>query len=63
VQTRQAKLSVALAPLADGHAREPHPLGDGSIRLTCPAGQHAARSSGTGIGNGQEPAIAAPPPR
>jgi hypothetical protein len=40
VQSLQAQLSVALAPLADGRARQPHPLGDGCVGFTGAAGQH-----------------------
>ena len=40
VQTLQAQLSVPLAPLADGHARQAHALGDRCVRFTRTAGQH-----------------------
>ena len=40
VQPLQAELPVTLAPLADGHARQPHPLGDGGVGFAGPAGQH-----------------------
>jgi len=40
VQTLQAEVSVALAPLADGHARQPHPRGNGGVGFAGTAGQN-----------------------
>ncbi len=40
VQTHQAEVSVALAPLADGHARQPHPRGNGGVGFAGTAGQN-----------------------
>lgn len=34
VQPFQSKVQVPLAPLADGHDRQPHPLGDGGVGFT-----------------------------
>ncbi len=39
VQPLQAEVPVTLAPLADGHARQPHPPGDGGVGFAGPAGQ------------------------
>lgn len=40
MQTFQAELQVALAPLADGHARQTQPFGDGGVGFASTAGQH-----------------------
>lgn len=40
MQAFKAELSVTLAPLADGHPRQPHPFGDGGVGFTRTAGQH-----------------------
>ncbi len=44
VQTFQPQLPVALAPLADGHARQAHAFGDGGVGFTSSAGQHDLRA-------------------
>jgi len=40
MQAFKAELPVTLAPLADGHPRQPHPFGDGRVGFTGTAGQH-----------------------
>jgi hypothetical protein len=44
VQSLHAQPSVPLAPLADGHARQAHALGDRCVRFACTAGQHDLRA-------------------
>lgn len=64
IQTFQAELQVALAPLADGHARQTHPFGDGGVCFASTAGQHrsgrAARSNGAVNETWREPGVAEP---
>lgn len=36
----QVQLSVPLAPLGDGHPRQPHPLGDGGGGFASTTGQY-----------------------
>lgn len=43
VQSSQARLPVALAPLANAHPRHPHPLGDGGVGLASRADQAESR--------------------
>ena len=43
VQTLQAEVPVTLAPLAYGHARQAHPLGNGCVGFTGSASQHDLR--------------------
>ena len=40
MQPFQPQFPVPLTPLADGHAPQPHPLGDGGVGFTGTAGQN-----------------------
>ncbi len=44
VETFQVEFSLALAPIADGHARQSHPLGDVGVGFTGAAGQNDLRA-------------------
>jgi hypothetical protein len=45
MQALQNQIPVAPAPLADGHASQPHSLGDGCFGFTGTAGKHYLDSS------------------